>query len=228
MKNILVCGAGRGIGLEICKILAKSNKVLALSRNIEQLEQLPKDDFNLQSASLDLTSPKLSKDLTQLIEKHLNASIDVVIYNAGFLINKSFIALSSSEILSMYQTNVLGAFEVAKTAKPFLNENAHMVLISSMGGVQGTSKFPGLSAYSSSKAALIGLGECLAEEWKDDKIAVNMLALGAVQTEMLEEAFPGYQAPTTAQEMGKYIAEFSLNGNQYFSGKTLQVANSTP
>ncbi len=228
MKNILLCGAGRGIGFETCKILAKSNKVLALSRTVQQLEQLSKDKFNLHSASLDLTSPNLGNDLSKLIKEHLNSSIDIVIYNAGFLINKPITELASSEILNMYQTNVLGAFEVAKTSKDFFGEKGHIVLISSMGGVQGTSKFPGLSAYSSSKAALIGLGECLAEEWKEDKIAVNNLALGAVQTEMLEEAFPGYQAPTTAEEMGQYIAEFALNGDKYFSGKTLQVANSTP
>ncbi len=228
MKNILLCGSGRGIGLETCKILAKSNKVLALSRNIQNLEKEALKNTNIYPASIDLTAKSLGQELVTLVEQHLAGQIDIIIYNAGFLVNKEFSSLNSSEILSMYQTNVLGAFEVCRHAKPFLNENAHIVFISSMGGVQGASKFPGLSAYSSSKAALIGLGECLAEEWKQDKIAVNILALGAVQTEMLEEAFPGYQAPVSAKEMGNYIAEFSLTGNKFFSGKTLQVANSTP
>ena len=111
---------------------------------------------------------------------------------------------------------------------PFMKQGSHVVTISSMGGVQGSIKFPGLAAYSSSKAAVITLTELLAEEYKDSGISFNVLALGAVQTEMLEEAFPGYQAPTTAIEMAEYILDFSLNGNKYYNGKLLQVSNSTP
>ncbi len=228
MKNILLCGSGRGIGLETCKALAESNIVLALSRNIKSLEKLSQENANIIPSAIDLTDANLATSLAAQIENKLTNGIDIIIYNAGHLINKPFLSLSKDEILSMYETNVIGAFEVAKIAKPYLNKNAHVVFISSMGGVQGSSKFPGLSAYSSSKAALIGLGECLAEEWKEDKIAVNTLALGAVQTEMLEEAFPGYQAPINAIEMGAYIAEFALTANKFYSGKTLQVANSTP
>jgi NAD(P)-dependent dehydrogenase (short-subunit alcohol dehydrogenase family) len=109
-----------------------------------------------------------------------------------------------------------------------MKKESHVVTISSMGGVQGSMKFPGLAAYSSSKAAVITLTELLAEEYKESGISFNVLALGAVQTEMLEEAFPGYQAPTTALEMAEYIFDFSLNGNKYYNGKLLQVSNSTP
>jgi 3-oxoacyl-[acyl-carrier protein] reductase len=97
-----------------------------------------------------------------------------------------------------------------------------------MGGIQGSSKFPGLAAYSSSKGALITLTEMLAEEYKESNISFNALALGAVQTEMLAEAFPGYQASTTAREMARFIADFALNGHQFFNGKVLPVAHSTP
>ena len=67
--------------------------------------------------------------------------------------------------------------------------------ISSMGGVQGSSKFPGLSLYSAAKGAVCVFTESLSTEWVQRGIAVNALALGAVQTEMLDEAFPGFQAP---------------------------------
>ena len=97
-----------------------------------------------------------------------------------------------------------------------------------MGGVQGSMKFPGLAAYSSSKAAVITLTELLAEEYKESGVSFNVLALGAVQTEMLEEAFPGYKAPTSALEMAEYIHDFSLNGNKFYNGKLLQVSNTTP
>lgn len=97
-----------------------------------------------------------------------------------------------------------------------------------MGGHESTSKFSGLSAYSASKAALANLTECLAEEWKTEGISVNCLMLGAVNTEMLGEAFPGYQAPLNAVEMADFICDFSLKGNTFFNGKLLPVSLSTP
>ena len=97
-----------------------------------------------------------------------------------------------------------------------------------MGGIQGSMKFAGLSAYSSSKGGVITLSELLAEEYKERGISFNVLALGAVQTEMLEEAFPGYQASLTAIEMANYIFDFTLKGNKYYNGKVLQVTTSNP
>jgi len=128
----------------------------------------------------------------------------------------------------VYRVNVIGVFALTQLVLPHMPKNGHVVTISSMGGVQGSMKFPGLSAYSSSKAAVITLTELLAEEYKETGPSFNVLALGAVQTEMLEEAFPGYKAPTTPEEMAAYIAEFSLNANKFYNGKLLQVSNSTP
>ena len=128
----------------------------------------------------------------------------------------------------VYKTNVFGVAEMTRIVLPFMNKSSHVVTISSMGGVQGSMKFPGLAAYSSSKGAVITLSELLAEEYKEQGICFNVLALGAVQTEMLEEAFPGYKAPTTALEMATYIYEFALTGNKHYNGKMLQVSSSTP
>src|SRR5208282_5900863 len=100
-----------------------------------------------------------------------------------------------------------------------------IVNISSIGGVQGSAKFKGLSAYSSSKAALINITECLAEEFKERGIAVNCLALGSVQTEMFSAAFPSFEAALTAEEMANYISEFAVTGNKYFNGKVIPVSN---
>ena len=97
-----------------------------------------------------------------------------------------------------------------------------------MGGFQGSEKYKGLSYYSASKAALACLSECMAAEFLESGISVNCLALGAVQTEMFEEAFPGLKAPVTAKEMAKFIADFALNGNKFFNGKVIPVAFSDP
>jgi NAD(P)-dependent dehydrogenase (short-subunit alcohol dehydrogenase family) len=154
--------------------------------------------------------------------------VDVLINNSGYLVNKPFAKLKREDFQEAYDVNVFGAAAMTQTVLPFMKKDGHVINISSMGGVQGSAKFPGLAAYSSSKGALITLTEVLAEEYKETGPTFNVLALGAVQTEMLEEAFPGYKAPLTAKEMGKYIMDFALKGNQFYNGKVLQVSNSTP
>ncbi|MBC7865490.1 MAG: SDR family oxidoreductase, partial [Bacteroidia bacterium] len=149
---------------------------------------------------------------------------------AGYLVNKPFAEISQTDLSKIYSVNVFGPFHLVQSLLPLMgkNQKAHIVNIGSMGGVQGTSKFPGLSAYTSSKMALAGLSECLAEELKEKNISVNCLAIGAVQTEMMEEAFPGYKPPHTAAEMASFIGDFAINGHKFFNGKIVPVAVSVP
>ncbi len=226
MKNIIITGTSRGIGFELVQIFAqKGYNVLALSRN-----EQPVIDLNLQtvtSFSFDLSKEDDYHKVENFIKENWQ-QVDVLINNAGALLNKPFAETSMSDFEYVYKTNVFGVAEMTRIVIPFMTKASHVVTVSSMGGVQGSMKFPGLAAYSSSKGAVITLTELLAEEYKETGPSFNVLALGAVQTEMLEEAFPGYIAPTTAKEMADYIADFSLNGQKYYNGKLLQVSNSTP
>ncbi|MDA0177269.1 SDR family oxidoreductase [Mesoflavibacter profundi] len=226
MKNIIITGTSRGIGFELVQIFAqKGYNVLALSRN-----EQPVIDLNLQnvtSFSFDLGKEDDYHKVENFIKENWQ-QVDVLINNAGALLNKPFAETSISDFEYVYKTNVFGVAEMTRIVIPFMSKSSHVVTVSSMGGVQGSMKFPGLAAYSSSKGAVITLTELLAEEYKETGPSFNVLALGAVQTEMLEEAFPGYIAPTTAKEMAEYIADFSLNGQKYYNGKLLQVSNSTP
>lgn len=229
--NCIITGASKGIGFEIVKYLAQNadHQILALSRNIEQLETLLEDapHNNVEVLKFDLQD-QASDALIAILEGW--NSIDVLINNAGYLVHKPFEELSSDDWRSIYEVNVLGPVTLINTCLPYLKNSskAHVVNISSMGGIQGSAKFSGLSAYSSAKGAMSILSECLAEEWKETHISVNALALGAVQTEMLESAFPGYQAPLHANEMAEYIAWFAQNGHKYYNGKVLPVSVSTP
>jgi short-subunit dehydrogenase len=227
-KNILIVGASTGIGEEMTKLFAqnKSNTILAISRNVES-----NTDFeNLENVickNIDLESTNLKTDLHQFLDSF--QSIDFVVFNAGKLINKPFLELSEEEIVSSYKVNVLSAFSVFQVVLPKMkNPNSHVVTISSMGAFQGSVKFSGLSSYSSSKAALTNLTEMLAEEFKDSNVSFNCLCLGAAQTNMLEQAFPGYQAPVSAEKMAEYIVDFTLNANQWLNGKIIPVSLSTP
>ncbi len=225
-KHIIITGTSRGIGFELVQLFAKAgNKVLALSRNNKPIQNLNLE--NVTCFSFDLNDNEAYKKVEDFINSDWQ-HVDILINNAGALLNKPFAQTSMTDFESVYKTNVYGVAELTRVVLPFMKSNSHVVTISSMGGVQGSMKFPGLAAYSSSKAAVITLTELLAEEYKESGISFNVLALGAVQTEMLEEAFPGYKAPTTALEMAQYIFNFSLNGNKYYNGKLLQVSNSTP
>lgn len=225
-KNIVVVGASRGIGKETVKVLAKNHNVLALSRNIDKLKAL-QAECNIQINQIDLTSENLKTELTEQIKKAFS-EVDVLINNGGYLVNKPFLETTLEDIKKTFETNVFGLIQSCQAIIPLMNGKGHIINIGSIGGVQGSVKFPGIGVYSSSKAAVTGYTECLAEELKETDIQVNSLALGAVQTEMLEEAFPGYEAPTTAQEMGEFIAEFALNGNKMMHGKIIPVSKSTP
>lgn len=224
-KHIIITGTSRGIGFELALQFANAgHQVLAISRKtpIELIE-----NPNITCLSIDISNPE---DLLQ-VENFINRTwkkVDVLIHNAGLLVNKTFESLSFSDFEQVYKVNVFAVAELTRICIPFMKKGSHVVTISSMGGIQGSMKFAGLAAYSSSKGAVITLSELLAEEYKEQGIAFNVLALGAVNTEMLQEAFPGYEAPLSAKEMADYMFNFALTGNKYYNGKVLQVSSSTP
>ena len=225
-KNIIVTGASRGIGFELVNLLTKAgHNVLALSRNIDALDII--EINNLQVLATDISNESHLKKVEAFVSNTWD-QIDIIIHNAGKLISKPFAETTSNDFLEVFKVNVFAVAELTRLLLPHLVKGSHVVTISSMGGIQGSMKFPGLAAYSSSKGAVITMTELLAEEYKEQGIAFNPLALGAVQTEMLAEAFPDYKAPTTAKEMASYIANFSLTGDQFYNGKVLQVSASTP
>jgi NAD(P)-dependent dehydrogenase (short-subunit alcohol dehydrogenase family) len=233
--NIIITGASSGVGFEavIELIVTGKHKIIALARTQEKLEKLAEISLGLNPEAtiypivFDIVHDDYT-DLQQFINSNFDGTVDVLINNAGALVNKPFVELLETDFVEMLQSNFIGHVRIIQSLYPFMPKGSHILNIGSMGGFQGSSKFAGLSAYSASKAALHTLTECLAQEFAEKGIAVNCLALGSAQTEMLEKAFPGYQSPVMAFEMGKYIADFALTGHKFFNGKVLPVALSTP
>lgn len=226
MANVIITGCSRGIGYEMARLFANDgHKVLALSRNAEPMKSL--NNELITAISFDLENEADLAKLDTILAEDWKV-VDYLLNNAGSLLNKPFSETSIPEFKAVYNVNLFGVVGVLKTVLPYMQSSGHVVNISSMGGIQGSMKFPGLAAYSSSKGALITLTELLAEEYKESGPAFNVLALGAVQTEMLEEAFPGFKAPVTALEMAGYIKDFSTKGHKFYNGKVLQVSSSTP
>ena len=223
-KTIVVTGASKGIGFELVRFLvAQGHIVYALSRDIKALVASEK----LHPISLDLTDEEsIIKFAEQLNSNQI--SIDALINNAGSLINQSFSTTTKNDFEAIYRVNVFGLASITRLLLPLISSKGHVVNISSMGGIGGSAKFPGLSAYSSSKGAVNILTELLAEEYKETGPFFNGLALGAVQTEMLAKAFPGFKAPLSPGEIAPYIAQFALTGQQFYNGKVLPISSSTP
>ncbi len=225
MANIVVTGAGKGIGYEMVKQFAENgHQVMAVSRNLNRLKEL-----NLPGVYLfpcDITTVHMP-ELAEFVRTKLG-TVDVLINNAGAILNKPFQEITLEEMQYTYNVNVFSVARIIQALLPIIYKDGHIVNISSMGGFMGSAKFAGLSMYSSSKGALCTLSECLAEEFKEIGVRVNALCLGAVQTEMLSEAFPGYVAPVTPMDMASYIANFALSAHHFINGKCVPVSLSTP
>lgn len=232
--NIIITGASSGIGFEAALELTldSKNKVVCIARSADKLRKLLEiaKQINPECTLLPVEFDLINDDYAALAPflKQQLGKVDILINNAGQLINKSFLETTEADLATMLETNVISHFKMIKCTLPFMEAGAHILNIGSMGGFQGSIKFPGLAAYSASKSALHTLTECLALELAPSGIKVNCLALGSAQTEMLETAFPGYESPVLAFEMGKYVADFARTGHKFFNGKTLPVAVTTP
>ena len=226
--NIVITGCSKGIGAELVKLLSENHNVYGLSRDLVSLEKL---QFSLSNPS---NFYFIQSDITHLNKEVVNSwinvdSIDVLINNAGLLVNKPFNDISYQDYKEVMDVNFWGAYYLSQLLLDKLSiSKGQIINISSMGGVNFSSKFPGLSLYSSSKGALTILSECLAEELKPYGIRVNALALGAVQTEMLNKAFPGYKANISPEEMAQYIINFINTGGNIMNGQVIKVTNSNP
>lgn len=232
--NIVITGASSGVGLETASLLADipGNRIIVIARSTMKIQALAgecnirKQETVVQPIQFDLAKGDI-KNLALQINRQLG-KIDILINNAGSLLNKPLGQITAAEIDDVFNVNVKAPLLLTQALIPLLKPGSHVVNIGSMGGVQGSVKFPGLSVYSASKGALSVLTECLAAELAEKKISVNCLAFGSVQTEMLAKAFPGYNAPVTAAGMASFVADFAQNGHKYFNGKVLPVSLSTP
>lgn len=230
--NIIITGASKGIGKETTLAFAedKSNHVLAIARSGSLLSKLSKgsEHNNISYIEADLNeSLKSPEKLLKEVKKAFNR-VDILINNAGVLIHKPFDEFTTDEIRLMTETHFISPLLLTKTLIHSFSKNAHIVNISSMGGFQGSSRYPGMSVYSAVKGAIANLTESLGSEYEGKGLFFNSLALGAVQTEMLETAFPGYDAPLNAEEMAGFIYWFAKNGHRYFNGKVLPVSVNNP
>jgi len=228
-RHIIITGASKGIGFETAiKLADEGHRITAIARSENKLDGLSQNyPDQISTLTLDITD----ENAVSKIENYLQGNqlkIDGLIHNAGVLVNKPFADQNRSDWTKQFEVNLMAPALLTAGLSNYFNSGAHVLTISSMGGYQGSSKFPGLSAYSATKGGLAILTECMATELSRQNIACNCLCLGAVQTEMLEQAFPGVEAPVSPEDMGEYVAQFILNGHKYYNGQILPVTLGDP
>jgi len=233
-KIVVITGVSSGIGLALLqyfKNIENVKAIIGISRNIDPIHPIIKsipNNLEIELISTDLAKPHFSDVIKPVLKKY--NKIDILINNAGTLLHESFENSSQELWEKTFQINVFAAVEMIQLSLPQLKKSnlANVINISSMGGFQGSVKFPGLSAYSASKAAIANLTECLAQEYSETSIRFNAFALGAVETPMLKKAFPDYKSSLSPERIADFIGDFAIKNDFLLNGKILPVSCTTP
>src|ERR1041384_4892377 len=147
----LITGASRGIGLETARTLASRKvDVIAVSRS----DSSYKESQFVHPVKADVRTEEGWREIRMALQM-MGKPLDVVIHNAAAVLRKDFQEIKLNELNELFHANFFTPFLLTQKLLDHLNPSgSHIIFISSMGGFQGSSKFSGLSAYSSSKAAL--------------------------------------------------------------------------
>src|SRR5690554_2015200 len=228
--SVCITGSGGGLGYELIHafLVGTDLHVAAVTRDGKALRQKLKSVEGYDRISIieaDITTDKGRKAIYHALNDL--PELGYFIHNAGVLVFKPFKEITESELTAVYNVNVFAPFLLTQKLLPLMRRT-HIINISSIGGVEGSMKFAGLSVYSSSKAALNCLTEMWSEEFKDTDNVFNCLALGSVETEMFKTAFPGVSAASGVGNLARYIVSFALQAPSVMRGKIIPLSISNP
>lgn len=234
MKNlvVMITGGAKGIGRACAEIFLEAGfSVSLISRTSTELENTAKELLKtypgrVSSLCGDISQPSIVKNWFAQTQKELGIPT-ALINNASIFLNKPISEQSLEEWEKVIKVNLNGSFLCAQALFQCAKESPapkSIVNISSLAGIRGTEKFPGLSSYVASKFAVVGLTEALAVEGRDLGIRVNCIAPGAVDTEMLRKALPSLKPKAVPRDIAK-IAYYLCDPNQsgILTGSTIEV-----
>jgi NAD(P)-dependent dehydrogenase (short-subunit alcohol dehydrogenase family) len=218
-KVWFVTGASKGLGLTLVKkLLANDCHVVATSRNVESLKKEIGDvSDSFLPLEMDLTdNENVKRGIAECISHF--GHIDVVVNNAGFSLIGALEELSEAEVKNSFEVNVFGSLNVIRNVTPHLRQQGHGYIfnIASIGGYDGA--YPGFGIYCSTKFAVAGFTEALAEEMKDFGVHVSVVYPGYFRTEFLSGG--SVQTATTRVDgyesvrASEHTHLHEINGNQ--------------
>lgn len=233
MKVALITGGGSGIGRAVAQEFVQAGySVLVTGRRETKLaetlvavrECFPKAE--IMSAPADIGEESAVVELFRKA-KEVWGGVDTVINNAGAFVRAAAVEHSLADWNRILATNLTGPFLCARELfrqKQTSGRGESIVNIGSIAGIRGTDKLANASSYVTTKFGVVGLTEALAVEGAKLGVRVNCLAPGAVDTDMLQAAFPGYQAQTKPPQIAKlilFLADPERSG--ILQGSTLEV-----
>lgn len=192
---IVITGASDGIGEALTRKLSQSNKVIALARNEDKLTKIA-DETGAAYIVCDVRDANSVKNAFEKIAQE-HGSIDVLINNAGVIVNGDLTETDDETISNVLTTNAIGAIYVAKYALKNMKKSGKGLIINvvSQAGLAGRA---GRSVYNASKWALTGFTKAIQEEAYDYGVRVTGFYPGTVKTDLFKKA--GLQINTTALE----------------------------
>jgi NAD(P)-dependent dehydrogenase (short-subunit alcohol dehydrogenase family) len=225
----IITGAGRGVGRATALRFAREGARLVLfSRTATHLDEVATEITALGGQVLTLAGDVArEEDVRTLFEQTRTryGRIDILVNCAGIVAVRPFVEMDVATWDRVLNTNLRGTFLCCHEAFQTMVAQKQGVIInlSSLSGVKGVEKFPGLSAYNVSKAGISGLTEILAVEGKPHNIRVTVVSPGAVETEMLHQAAPHLKAGMTPEELADILLFLVDDSGAKFSGSNIEL-----
>jgi NAD(P)-dependent dehydrogenase (short-subunit alcohol dehydrogenase family) len=229
-RQALITGASQGLGLEIARafmvagasVFICARDAATLQRARDELTSLCGADQAVDGSPCDVSEPDAVKRLVSEATTRF-PDLSVLVNNAGVYGPKGpVVDVDWTDWVQAIEVNLLGSVLVARAVVPQLRRAGGGKIIQLSGG-GATAPLPGLSAYAASKAAVIRFAETLALELRDDRIDVNAIAPGALNTRMLDEVIAAGPARVGEQFHQRALEQRRTGGTPLQRGAELAV-----
>ncbi|HLG78195.1 MAG TPA: SDR family NAD(P)-dependent oxidoreductase [Ktedonobacteraceae bacterium] len=228
-RVVIITGAGRGVGRAAAQLFAGAGaRVVLFSRTRSELDEcaalITSSGGHALPISGDVADEEQVRSLFQRVHE-VYGRVDVLINSAGIVAVRPFVDMDIETWDRVIAVNLRGTFLCCHEAFRIMAAQRQGVIIniSSLSGVKGVEKFPGLSAYNVSKAGVAGLTEILAVEGKAHNIRVCAVSPGAVDTEMLRQAAPHLKAGMTPTDLAEILLFLADDSGRMFSGSNIEL-----
>jgi NAD(P)-dependent dehydrogenase (short-subunit alcohol dehydrogenase family) len=228
-RVVIITGAGRGVGRAASLLFAQQGAHVALfSRTNVHLEETALAIREQGGSCLSVVGDVARAEDVQALFRQVQDTfgrVDILINCAGIVVVRPFVAMDIETWDRVIEVNLRGTFLCCHAAFRVMTEQRSGVIVnlSSLSGVKGVEKFPGLSAYNVSKAGVAGLTEILAVEGRPYNIRVCAVSPGAVATEMLRQAAPHLKAGMTPDELASILLFLADDSGKMFSGSNIEL-----
>lgn len=225
----IITGAGRGVGRATAIRFAREGaRVILFSRTPAALDEVASEITREGYAVLPITGDVSHEgDVQALFQRamHDYGRVDILVNCAGIVAVRPFVEMDTATWDQVLGVNLRGTFLCCLEAFRVMAAQRSGVIInlSSLSGVRGVEKFPGLSAYNVSKAGVASLTEILAVEGNPYNIRVCAVSPGAVDTEMLRQAAPHLNAGMTADDLAEILLFLADDSGRMLSGTNLEI-----